>query len=35
MAPTIRSEITQGQVMLTGAFSEADCQEMATGLAGE
>ncbi len=32
MAPTIRSEITQGQVILTGAFSEADCAKIASGL---
>jgi hypothetical protein len=35
MAPTIRSEITQGQVMVTGAFSEDDCRKIASGLIGE
>ena len=35
MAPTIRSEITAGQVLLTGHFNEADCRALATGLTGE
>jgi hypothetical protein len=34
MAPTIRSEITDGRVKVTGSFSEADCQKIAGGLTG-
>jgi len=32
MTPTIRSEITQGPVLLTGDFSDARCSEIARGL---
>ncbi len=33
MTPTIRSEIGQGLVLLTGDFSDPDCEEIARGLA--
>jgi SecDF, P1 head subdomain len=32
MTPTIRSEITEGQVALTGDFTDARCEEIARGL---
>jgi preprotein translocase subunit SecD len=32
MTPTIRSEITQGAVALTGDFTDARCEEIARGL---
>lgn len=32
MSPTIRSEITQGLVLLTGKFSDSRCEEIARGL---
>ena len=34
MSPTIRSEISQGLVVLTGDFSDARCEEIARGLSG-
>ena len=32
MTPTIRSEIAQGEVALTGGFSDARCEQIARGL---